>query len=391
MQQKVKVIKLPLVSEIIMGQSPPSHSYNQNKEGLPFYQGKADFGEIHPVERVYCSAPKKTAKKGDILISVRAPVGDVNIADKDCCIGRGLSAIRVDQNKISTDYLYHLLLYKKNEIANMGTGSTFKAISKKGLESIDVQLFGSGVQKKIVNVLNGSRELINKRKQQITALSSLKHSLFGLLLANTKDYSKVSLKELINSTKNGLSRRGNDSGEIVLKLKDIKRGSIDFSDLNRIELSDSERTKLSVQKGDLLLVRVNGNPEYVGRSAVFRGYDEDVFFNDHIIRVRTDESVNNHYLAFFLNSLIGANEIRKNVKTSAGQYTISRKGLDNIQIILPTLEEQNEFVNKILDIDKRKALFIEGLNYLENLDDTLTHKAFTDQLFTNNEELTKQE
>jgi type I restriction enzyme S subunit len=86
--------RLGEVADIIMGQSPPGETYNQRGEGLPFFQGVADFNDRHPTPRVFCSAPSRIALPGDILLSVRAPIGRVNVADRVCAIGRGLSIIR---------------------------------------------------------------------------------------------------------------------------------------------------------------------------------------------------------------------------------------------------------------------------------------------------------
>src|SRR5262245_25648177 len=88
------MVQLASVADLIMGQSPPSTTYNEVGEGLPFYQGKSEFGFCHPTPRLFCNAPIKIAKRNDILISVRAPVGPTNVADRECCIGRGLAAIR---------------------------------------------------------------------------------------------------------------------------------------------------------------------------------------------------------------------------------------------------------------------------------------------------------
>ena len=82
------------VAEIVLGQSPPSSTYNENENGLPFYQGKLEFGNIYPSPQKWCTEPKKIAEKGDVLISVRAPVGPTNICPERSCIGRGLAAIR---------------------------------------------------------------------------------------------------------------------------------------------------------------------------------------------------------------------------------------------------------------------------------------------------------
>ena len=164
--------KLKGVAIINMGQSPDSSSYNEDGEGVPFFQGKADFGDINPVVRMYTSSPKKLAEESDILMSVRAPVGDVNIADRECCIGRGLCAIRADKC-INNKFLYYYLITRKEELNSMATGSTFKAINKSILESINVPMLALETQNKVADILDKSKELIDKRKAQIEALDEL--------------------------------------------------------------------------------------------------------------------------------------------------------------------------------------------------------------------------
>ena len=94
------------ISCVEMGQSPDSRFYNDRGEGLPFFQGKAEFGALYPAVRKWCSEPKKIADAGDILLSVRAPVGPTNLAKERCCIGRGLAAIRANE-PIAQEYLLH--------------------------------------------------------------------------------------------------------------------------------------------------------------------------------------------------------------------------------------------------------------------------------------------
>ena len=97
------VVQLGDVTDIVMGQSPPSSTYNLIRQGLPLFQGKSDFGVHNPQVKMWCSEPTKIASKNSILFSVRAPVGDVNVTLTRCCIGRGLSAISA--KNISKDYL----------------------------------------------------------------------------------------------------------------------------------------------------------------------------------------------------------------------------------------------------------------------------------------------
>ena len=91
---------------LTMGQSPPGETYNEAEEGLPFFQGRADFGFPFPIPRVYCTAPTRFAEAGDTLISVRAPVGDINMADTRCCIGRGVAAARHKTGSRSYTYYF---------------------------------------------------------------------------------------------------------------------------------------------------------------------------------------------------------------------------------------------------------------------------------------------
>ena len=144
--------QLDEVADIIMGQSPLSQSYNIDKKGLPFYQGKTEFGDIYIKEsNIYCNSSIKIAEKNDILMSVRAPVGDVNIAIHKSCIGRGLASIRA--KKIDYLYLFYLLKEQKTKIEKMGVGSTFKAINKNNISSLKISIVEMNKQNKIKKYL----------------------------------------------------------------------------------------------------------------------------------------------------------------------------------------------------------------------------------------------
>ncbi|MBE0411817.1 MAG: restriction endonuclease subunit S, partial [Anaerolineales bacterium] len=133
--------------EIILGQSPPSETYNTEEIGLPFYQGKAEFGEIYPAPVKWCSKPKKIAQENDILISVRAPVGPTNLCQEDSCIGRGLAAIRPKSEMPSKYFLYYL---RHIENTWETTGTTFNAITGSVLRKRRIPLPSLAVQHQIV-------------------------------------------------------------------------------------------------------------------------------------------------------------------------------------------------------------------------------------------------
>ncbi|MBM4330371.1 MAG: hypothetical protein FJ117_03940 [Deltaproteobacteria bacterium] len=162
--------ELKVISEIILGQSPPSPTYNENGEGLPFYQGKLEFGQIYPVPQKWCSSPKKIAEKGDVLISVRAPVGPTNICPGKSCIGRGLAAIR-GIGGISPFFILYLMRAIEKDIAGKGTGTTFNAITGDQLRSIEIPLPPLPEQNRIVAKIE---ELFTKLDTGVEALKKVK-------------------------------------------------------------------------------------------------------------------------------------------------------------------------------------------------------------------------
>ena len=125
------------IANITMGQSPDGSSYNEVGEGMLFYQGSTDFGMRFPSVRQYTTAPSRFAKKGDILMSVRAPVGSINIANNDCCIGRGLSAINSKLGSIT--HLYYILNDLRTTFDQRNAaGTTFGSITKEDLYSLPI-------------------------------------------------------------------------------------------------------------------------------------------------------------------------------------------------------------------------------------------------------------
>jgi len=183
--------------ELIMGQSPPSSSYNQNKKGLPFLQGKAEFGEIYPQPIKWCDKPIKVAEKNDILISVRAPVGDLNLADQKYCIGRGLAAIRL-KNNVNSFFMFYCLNFFKNQILNYGIGSTFKAITKEILENFLIPLPPLPEQQEIAGILQTIDQKIEIEQKKKELYEELFKTLLNKIMNQEIDVDSLDLSELEN-------------------------------------------------------------------------------------------------------------------------------------------------------------------------------------------------
>ncbi|MEC8325931.1 MAG: restriction endonuclease subunit S [Pseudomonadota bacterium] len=176
------------LATINMGQSPDSTTYNELGIGLPFLQGCGDFGKNHPETNSYCSSPSKQSKVGNILISVRAPVGDMNTSDKEYCIGRGLAAIAGTQ--IESSYLRYSIEQHITWLKRRGQGSTFEAIGSRDLNDFPVPIpKSSEVRNKITSILTTVDNLIDQTQNLIDKYTAVKQGMMADLFSRGIDLS----------------------------------------------------------------------------------------------------------------------------------------------------------------------------------------------------------
>ncbi|MGU8228105.1 restriction endonuclease subunit S [Clostridium perfringens] len=295
----------------------------------------------------------------------------------------------LDENILDIKYFAYFLktIYFKKQIARLITGSAQLNFGPSHLKKIKVILPPLNIQKKIVEVLEKSQYVINKRSEQIEELELLVKSkfieMFGDPYLNPKRWAKKELKEIMLLANNGLSRRGNDlDGNIVLRLVELQDGYLDYTSVNRIKLTESEEKRYLLKDGDFLFARVNGNPDNVGRCAYYQEIGEKVFHNDHIIRVRFDNTlINNCFVSTMLNSGYGKLQMKDKLKTSAGQYTVNQTGISEIKVVVPPIELQNKFEDFVKQIDKLKFEIEQSLKELEDNFNSLMQKAFKGELF----------
>ena len=246
------------IAKITMGQSPDSSSYNNEKDGLPFFQGNADFGELYPNERFWCNAPKKVAMPGDILISVRAPIGALNYAKGKSCIGRGLAAITIE-NIVERNYIFYLLKARNNYLNSMGTGSTFKAIGKNVLEEILIPQISREEQQKCVNMMDLLGSIIRERQSQLGKFDEIIKArfveMFGDPIKNQKGWDIVTIGDIVTDVRYGTSKPAVDGGKYpYLRMNNLTAdGHLDLNDMKYIDISEDEIEKYIVRKGDVRL------------------------------------------------------------------------------------------------------------------------------------------
>ena len=292
--------------------------------------------------------------------------------------------LRPATSVLSREYLTEFLRSENfvNWAVSKTAGAKMPRLGTKELLSKEISVPSMAAQKHIVSLFEEVAHLIVLRKQQIIELDKLVKSrfieLFGDPVVNPKSWETAPLSALIINANNGMARRGKDAdGSIVLRLVELQNGFIDYSAPNRICLNETEKKRYELVDNDFLFARVNGNPDYVGRCAVFKSIDEPVFHNDHIIRVHFDEAkINGCFMSVLLNSDYGKRQMREQIKTSAGQYTISQDGIGAIIAILPPLELQNQFAAFVEQTDKSKLAIQQSITELEKLKKSLMQKYF---------------
>jgi len=353
-------VKLRDVSNIIMGQSPDSSTYNTENIGLPFFQGNADFGELNPIAKTWCSSPIKIAYKNYILISVRAPIGALNIAAETCCIGRGLAALDVNNKMCTEKYLWYLLKAKKNELLSKGTGSTFKAISKNILSEMEFNIPPVREQELCTKTLDVVFGLIRLKKEQLDKLDLLVKSrfveMFGDPVTNPLHWPICLLGEqikFITSGSRGWAKYFTNDGAYFITIKNVKNSNIKIDDMQYIiPPNNAEAIRTKVQEGDLL-ISITAD---LGRTGVVSKEiaEHGGYINQHLTCVRLNqENVNPLYVSYYMESEAGKRQF--NLKNqSAVKAGLNFESIRSLNLMLPPIELQHDYISFVKQVDKSK-------------------------------------
>ena len=376
---KFGFVKLKDVCNINMGQSPDSDSYNDNEDGIPFFQGNADFGEKYPTTRKWCNAPTKIAHAEDILISVRAPIGALNYAKEECCIGRGLAAITPNQDKVSSGFIYWLLKGKHKELNLQGTGSTFKAISRKVLEEIKVPDIELKKQTELAGSLEKVYSVIQLRKQQLEELDILIKArfveMFGDPVSNPFNYDKVRLSQIADikiGPFGSLLHKEDyiENGHPLVNPSHIVDSKISVD--NKLTISNEKYEELGAYKlqiGDVVM----GRRGEMGRCAVV--LEDGLLCGTGSILIRPTQNVT----ADFIQKIISFPSFKKTIEDMAVGQTMPNLNVpivSNFEIIHPPVEVQKSYYDFVTQVDKSKVEIQKALNKTQMLFDSLMQEYF---------------
>lgn len=388
-----QLASLGQLADIIAGQSPPGHTYRKSPQGLPFFQGKADFGPRHPVPRVWCVAPNKIASPGDILISVRAPVGPTNVADRECCIGRGLAAIRVGPQADPDFVLYFLRLFETT-LARQGSGSTFGAINRDTLEAITLPVPPLSEQRRVAEKL---REQMDAVERATLAAEQQLASSLALVPAYIRDTFETAAWPLhplgsglaaiqAGTSVLSLERRAKDDELGVLKVSAISWGTFNGAENKAVPPHYAPKPHELVRSGDLIISRAN-TAELAGAVVLVRDtLGQRLMLSDKTLRLVPKLEV---YLPEFLEFALRTRPARWFIEgnatgTSYSMRNISQDTIRAIPVVTPPVTEQRRSVavlrHRLGAVERTCAGIRAQLAAIEAMPAALLREAFSGRL-----------
>ncbi len=393
------------VADLVMGQSPPSSSYNETGEGLPFYQGKSEFGATYPTPKKYCTDPKKIAEAGDILMSVRAPVGSTNLCPDRSCIGRGIAAIRATE--IDRDFLYFYLKEIIAYIDSLGSGAIFKAINKSQLAELPINDAGIALpeQKKIAHILSTVQRAMEAQERIIQTTTELKkalmHKLFTEGLCNepqkqteigpvpeswetptiesvcTIKASAMSYKQLVDAPNvaNGIHVIGIKVSDMNLPGNEIEFRS---ANLERL-LTEKEALKRTVPEDSIIFpkrgaaIATNKKRLTTGRTVL----------DPNLIAVMPTKAVNHRYLFHWFNTF----DLKK-ITDPGPTPQLNKKDIAPLKFPMPSIDEQEAIAAAIDAAEEKTTLHARKREQFQDLFRTLLHELMTAKTRVHKTEIT---
>ena len=389
MEDEFPTRRLGEVCEIVMGQSPPGSSYNESGKGLPFFQGVADFGSRYPTRRVWCSAPSRIADRGDVLLSIRAPIGNVNLASERCAVGRGLAIIRARSREDQTFVEFTLRSARSSWEAMEGSGTVFANATRSQLETLEVPWPNPDSRNAIARVLGSLDDKIELNRRMNQTLEEICRALFKFWFVDfgpvrakaegrwkkgeslpgmpsnmwdlwpsdfeeseigeiPKGWEAGTLRDVLSSLESGSRPNGGASenpdggvpsvgAENVLGL-----GRYDYSRTKYVPRSFFAEMKRGVlQRGDVLLYKDGAQ---LGRRSYFDyGFPfEECCVNEHVFILRARPPLTQRFLYFWLDQDRMADEI---VSRNAGsaQPGLNQPSVYGLPILRPSQEIAQAF------------------------------------------------
>ena len=373
---------LSSVCDISMGQAPKGDSYNTTRRGYPLIAGAGDFGELSPAPKKYTDAPTKLSRPGDLILCIRATIGDRNWSEKEYCLGRGVAGLRAKDTVLSQAYLGHWLDHTTPVLRTKGRGATFLQVSKGDIASLQIPLPPLAEQKRIAGILDTADALRAKRREALAQLDTLLQStfldMFGDPITNPMGWDSSALGKVGEViTGNTPSRKRPEYyGEGIewIKSDNINDPSFVLTEAEE-HLSDAGKTVArTCPKGSILVTCIAGSPSCIGNLAIA---DREVAFNQQINAFVPSKRI---VLWFAFVLLWVGKRLVQSASTNSMKGMVSKSAFSGISIPIPPISLQNHFAAIAESIERQKASQRSHLAELDTLFTSLQSRAFRGDL-----------
>jgi len=386
-----EVKKLGEVCKVIAGQSPEGKFYNFEGKGLPFYQGKKEYGEKYIGEpTTWTTKVTKEAETGDILMSVRAPVGPVNFATQKICIGRGLAAIRVGNN-IDKEFLFNFLIKHENEIEG-NAGAVFNSINKTQIENIEIPLPPLPEQQRIVSILDEAFVAIAKAKtnaeQNLKNAKELFESYLQGVFGSTSSPTKTEGWEgkTLNQISNDFGR--GKSKHRPRNFEGLYGGNYPFIQTGDIRNCNHFITEYTQTYNEVGLAQSKLWPSGTICITIAANIAEtgvltfDACFPDSVIGLVVNEKLADRD---FVEYLLQSFKVKiQSLSNGAAQQNINMGTFENELFPFPKVDKQKQIVQKLdavsAETKRFEAVYRKKIEDLEELKKSLLQKAFSGEI-----------
>lgn len=401
MREGWEIKNLGEVCLVIAGQSPEGKFYNSEEKGLPFYQGKKEYGEKYIGEpTTWTTKVTKEAEANDILMSVRAPVGPINFATQKICIGRGLAAIRPSKY-IDKEFLYAFLLKHESELIG-NTGAVFNSINKAQIEAIQIPLPPLPEQKQIVAIIDKAFAAIDKAKANAEKNLQNAKDFFESYLQNVfekkgRDWEEKTLQEVTTKIGSGATPRGGNESyktQGISLVRSMNVHDFEFREKNLAFIDDQQAKELNnvtLQENDVLL---NITGASVARCCIIPIKYLPARVNQHVSIIRAKkEIIEPAFLNLLLTSKFYKDQLLFTGEQGATRQAITKAQLEVFKIAFPKAIKEQQIVIQKLNVlsaktKKLEAIYEQKLKDLEELKKSILQKAFSGELSTKKESVT---
>ena len=372
-------VRLGEVARIAMGQAPPGDTVSEAGNGLPFLQGNAEFGDVHPSAQLVCRRPARRCEPGDLLVSVRAPVGALNVADRAYAIGRGLASVRF--GRLDTAYGRHALHREVSQLTKVAQGSTFEAVGRR--ELADIRIYAPATereQRRIAEILDALDDQIAANKRLIAKELCLKEGLLrrlsGTYFAGDAMSNLGEINTLITSGSRGWAEFYANNGAFFIRIGNLTREHINLRLDDRVfvrvpEASAGSRTAL--MPGDVL-ISITADLGIIGVVPADLG---EAYVNQHVALVRVRPGVNSRWVAYMLASARGQRQFQL-ANDSGAKAGLNLPAVGRIRVPLPPRAVQDTMARLLDEQDSSVAQHRATLAKLLLLKQALMADLLTD-------------